>query len=148
MKTNAMYSGTVGTVRHPDTNVRPVWPTIVKLVFACGPIKYRNAETKASSIKLINFSVVGVVVVVFLFEISLYVTASFRWLWPDAKPKTYLMCKNYCEICVSVTTHKMGVSYILIYETMCYLLCWYTHIILIVRVKHVECRIKFKFIVK
>lgn len=46
MRTNAMSSGTVGTVNPLDINVLPVWLTIVMLVSVCGPIKYQNAETK------------------------------------------------------------------------------------------------------
>lgn len=48
MKINAMSSGIAGTAKPADTNAHRDWHTIVKHVSACGPIKYQNAETKAS----------------------------------------------------------------------------------------------------
>lgn len=43
---NATCSGIAGTVKRPDTNARPVWPTIVRLASVCGPIRFQNAEMK------------------------------------------------------------------------------------------------------
>lgn len=54
MKTNVMSSGTVGTVKHLDINAHLVWLTIVKLVCACGQIKFQNAETKVKFTVLIS----------------------------------------------------------------------------------------------
>lgn len=46
MKANAMSSGTAGAESPQDTNAPPDLLTIVKLVCACGLIKYQNAEMK------------------------------------------------------------------------------------------------------
>lgn len=48
MKINAMYSGIAGTAKPAVINAHRDWHTIVKHVSACGPIKYQNAEMKAS----------------------------------------------------------------------------------------------------
>lgn len=52
MKINAMSSGIAGTAKPAATNAHRDWHTIVKHVSACGPIKYQNAEMKASFIRV------------------------------------------------------------------------------------------------
>lgn len=54
MNRNATCSGTVGTVKRPGINARPVWHMTVRLAFVCGPIKYPNVETKVSATRKYN----------------------------------------------------------------------------------------------
>uniref|UniRef100_T1GQW4 Uncharacterized protein n=1 Tax=Megaselia scalaris TaxID=36166 RepID=T1GQW4_MEGSC len=50
-----MSSGTVGAENHQDTNALPDLPTIVKLVSACGLIKFQNAKTKVGLLFLVKW---------------------------------------------------------------------------------------------
>lgn len=50
MKTNVTFFGTVGMVKLAVINAHRAWHTIVRRVFACGPIKFQNVEMKVRPI--------------------------------------------------------------------------------------------------